>query len=215
MIFILAQYFIIKIEKVFYAKLIREWICFIKLDSRIDLVHKFTIPFLWLQEKGRAIFLILECHSNTNQEHIWKQGWDGEIFSLGESNCRGGGGVAILVTKNLDVNIDSIKIDKDGIFSCDYRISSIKHILVNLYAPIADKKLEQNNFGSYVHSNLENYTGKNIIIGGELNITLDTIRHNFSPSGPTYSEYMLLLLGSLHLVDIWRLHNPDILRYTW
>ena len=129
--------------------------------------------FLWLKAKGQGIFLLQECHSNANQEHIWKQDWDGEIFfSHGESNCRG---VAILVSKNLDVNIDSITIDTEGKFLLlDCRISNIKYILVNLYAPTADKKLKQNNFGKYIHSNLENYIEQNIIIGGDLNINLDT-----------------------------------------
>ena len=96
--------------------------------------------------------------SNTNQEHIWKHDWDGEIFfSHGESNCEG---VALLVSKNLDVNIDSITNDTNGRFLLlDCRISDIKYILVNLYAPNADKKLEQYYFDSYVHSNLENYIG--------------------------------------------------------
>ena len=54
--------------------------------------------FLWLKAKGRGKFLLQECHSNANQEHIWKPDWDGEIFvSHGESNCRG---VAILVKKS-------------------------------------------------------------------------------------------------------------------
>ena len=80
----------------------------------------------------------------------------------------------------------------------DCRISNIKYILVNLYAPTADKKLEENNFGNYIHSNLENYIGQSIIIGGDLNINLDAIRHNFSSSSPTYSEYMFLLSESLY-----------------
>ena len=50
------------------------------------------------------------------------------------------------------LNIDSVTIDTEGRFLLlDCRISNIKYILVNLYAPTADTKLEQNNFGNYVN----------------------------------------------------------------
>ena len=53
----------------------------------------------------------------------------------------GGGGGSYLSVKNLDVNIDSITIDTDCRFLLlDCRISNIKYILLNLYAPAADTR---------------------------------------------------------------------------
>ena len=169
--------------------------------------------FLWLKAKGRGIFFLQECHCTINQENLWKQDWDGEIlFSHGESNSRG---VAILISKNVDVTVDSSVSDTEGRFLllvC--RIGSTNYTLINLYAPTADKRLEQNNFGHYVYSKLENYIGHNIILGGDLNMNLDTLSSNYNPSGSTYSDYMVMLLESLNLIDIWRLRNPKTLRYT-
>ena len=39
-----TTYFIVKIEKVSYAKSIDELILFVKFDLQINLVHKFMIP---------------------------------------------------------------------------------------------------------------------------------------------------------------------------
>ena len=59
---------------------------------------KLCAVFLWLKSKGEGLFLLQECHSVSNAEHLWLQYWDGRvIFSHGESNARG---VAILITNN-------------------------------------------------------------------------------------------------------------------
>ena len=65
------------------------------------------------------------------------------------------------------------------------------------------------------HNNklLENYIGHNIIIGGDLNISLDHIEHKIS-SVPCYSDQLLLLQQMLDVIDIWRILNPNKLRYT-
>ena len=40
--------------------------------------------FDWLIDKGKGIYLLQECHSETSTESAWKSDWDGNIeFSHG------------------------------------------------------------------------------------------------------------------------------------
>ena len=119
-----------------------------------------------------------------------------------------------MITKNLFININSALNDTKGRFILlDCTISNQKLIIVNLYAPTLDKKAEQSKFGNCVISQLENYIGHNIIIGEDLNISLDHIEHKIS-AVPCYSDHLLRLQQMLDVIDIWRILNPNKLRYT-
>ena len=53
-----------------------------------NITKRVTI-FLWLKAKGQCIFYFKSV-THANQENIWKEDWDGEIFFFHvESNCTG------------------------------------------------------------------------------------------------------------------------------
>ena len=73
---------------------------------------KRVATFSWLKTKRSGIFFIQETHSIEQLEKIWRQQWDGPIFfQHGKSNSRG---VAILVTKNIDFEVNAIDSADDA-----------------------------------------------------------------------------------------------------
>ena len=59
--------------------------------------------------------------------------------------------MAILVTKNIDFEVNTIDRDDYGRFLLiDCSIFGSKYILVNIYAPTIDKRTEQADFGSFL-----------------------------------------------------------------
>ena len=175
---------------------------------------KRSTVFSWLKSKGAGIFLIQESHSTPSLERKWQDEWQGKIlFSHGESRSRG---VMILITKDVPININLVEHDSHGrllLLSC--QVNDLKLVLVNLYAPTADKSADQKSFGELVNLKLEGYTGQNIIIGGDLNTRFDDIdttrTHDLDKS---YNGLITKLMHNLNIVDIWRLRHPDTKRYT-
>ena len=160
-----------------------------------------------------GIFFIQEAHSTEQLEKIWRQEWDSPIFfQHGKSNSRG---VAILVTKNLDFEANTIDRDDYGrLLLIDCFIFGSKYILVNIYAPTIDKRTEQADFGSFLFSKLEKYLGCNIIVGGDFNINIQKLKNSTKSYQANYDDHILNIIEILDLIDIWRLQHPDTDRYT-
>lgn len=73
---------------------------------------------------------------------MWEQEWGGPAyFSNGSSSSRG---VAILMSRNLQVKILNTKTDQERRLLCmDIEIGGILYTLGSLYAPTQDKGREQ------------------------------------------------------------------------
>ena len=169
--------------------------------------------FEWLKSKKGDIFFIQETHSSHEFETAWKEQWGGEIFfSHGKSNSRG---VAILIAPETDVIINSIVHDEEGrclVLECN--LNEINYTLVNIYAPTIDKVTDQANFGHVLYNMMEKYFGHNIIIGGDLNINLDVLESTNANQNHSYNTYLLQLIDTFDLVDIWKLKNPGVCKFT-
>ena len=91
-----------------------------------------------MKDNDQGFYLLHETHSSLQYESEWLEQWESKtFFSHGESNARG---VAMLISKQLDVKINELKRDINGRFILiDCTISENKHIIVNIYAPTFDK----------------------------------------------------------------------------
>ena len=169
--------------------------------------------FDWLIDKGKGIYLLQECHSETSTESAWKSAWHGNIeFSHDTTNSRG---VAILLPDSMQIIIEDIIRDNAGRFLLlDCLISETHDIIVNIYAPTSDKKLDQATFGAFLFDTLQKYQGHNIIIGGDFNLNLEEHeRHSPWYSLVSFGDYMSRITQFLNLTDIWKIHNPNKLVY--
>ena len=135
------------------------------------------------------------------------------IFSHGESNSCG---VTILTGNDLELKINLQILDNEGRFILlDCCVKEIRYILVNIYAPTIDKPSDQANFGAYIWDNLKPYLGCNIVIGGDFNKNIESLQSiTTNPHDQSYSNYLYKLCDTIDRVDIWKLHNPESVRYT-
>lgn len=96
--------------------------------------------------------------------------------------------------------------DKRYILICIYGYNN-KAVNANLYA-----KLSQ-----FLNEWKITYSSHKVIMGGHLNIApdswLDRIPHRYSQS--IYSDTILNLCTSTHIINYWRSSNPRSVQYTW
>ena len=169
--------------------------------------------------KLNVISFIQETHSTPQTEKKWKDGWNGHFyFAHGSSNAKG---VAILIPKNINYDIEDKITDTEGRFLIlKIKIENKVYILCNLYAPTQDLKTEQLNFAKIILNNLIPFENENLIIGGDLNFYLnplvdkqDTILNR--QDNRNYRNEILSIINSFNLTDAWRDLYPDARRYTW
>lgn len=106
--------------------------------------------------------------------------------------------------------------DKNGrVVMCSLNCNDSNYFLVNLYAPTQDKESEQIDFINYIQTVLEENVEQNTIIGGDFNVCLKS-EDKYGLFKRTKANLKLSeLIDEYKLLDIWRVYNPNIRRYTW
>ena len=124
--------------------------------------------FNWLKRKNMSMYYIQEAHCTEDSIHDWRAEWGYQaLFSCCSSNKAS---VAILFNNHFSFQLSKVYIDPKGRFIiCDLTTNG-KHITVaNLYAPNEDDP----NFFISVFSQLLDFKGEEIIVGGDFNLVLD------------------------------------------
>ena len=160
-----------------------------------------------------------ETYSTKEVENIWKKQWKGgRFFSHSSEHSRG---VLILIKNSLEFELISVRSDKEGRFIfLEAFVQDQKFLFVNIYAP--NKSSEQTLFFDQIKDELDNSgidKDCRIIMGGggDFNVILDPDLDG-SGGNPKLKESAkeienICLLEDL--VDIWRVRNPEIKRFTW
>ena len=125
----------------------------------------------------------------------------------------------VLVRSDLDFKLKSIEVDNEGryvIIEAD--VQSSNFLFVNTYAP--NKVQEQCRFFDNLNKAIENFVvdkENKIIIGGDFDVTLDSNLDcaGGNPSNKVPIKNIQDIRLDFDLVDIWRIRNPDIKRFTW
>ena len=86
--------------------------------------------------------------------------------------------------------------------------------MINVYAPTIDKATEQANFGHLLCNTMEKYFGHSIIIGGDINFNLENLEAVQNSQSNSYSRYLIQVIETYDLVDIWNLKNPGVKKFT-
>ncbi|KAL9963192.1 hypothetical protein ACROYT_G032369 [Oculina patagonica] len=173
--------------------------------------------FNWLGKEKYDVIFLQETYSTPGVVNIWKSQWRGDIFfSHGTEHSKG---VMILFKENFDYEIKVHREDEQGRFIIlKSLIQSQPFVFVNIYAPNKIKK--QCDFFEEIQKQLDQIELEEsceVIIGGDFNVILDA---NLDGSGgkPQVKESCKNIenfCSSYDLIDIWRIRNPDIKRFTW
>ena len=138
------------------------------------------------------------------------------LFSHGSNHSRG---VLVLIKDNLDFKIHSTKVDSQGhcIFLEAY-IQDSPYFLSNIYAP--NKCSEQFLFFKDESDILKGARVEQdhpFIVGGDFNIVLDHVLDGQGGNSKRKDSGKIIedISAELDLVDIWRIRNPTVTRFTW
>ena len=164
------------------------------------------------------IFVFLqETYSTRDVENIWKNQWRGNLF-FSHGTCHSKG-VLVLVRDNLDLNLQTVKIDSEGRYiMLDAIIQDSRYCLLNIYAP--NKCSEQIQFFQNISEEIKTLTAEcdsPTIVGGDFNVILDEVLdgRGGNQKRNESAKYVEELSVEHDLIDIWRIRNPSEARFTW
>ena len=173
--------------------------------------------FCWLNERKYDVVFLQETYSTIDVESIWKTQWPGKLYFSHGSNhsC----GVMILVKDDLDFKLNSFSSDAKGRYIImEAEVQGSSFLFVNIYAPnnVQDQCCFYDNLNKNIEENIIDKENR-IIIGGDFNITLNP---EWDCSGGNQSKKASVkhvedLCLDFDLIDIWRIRNPGIKRFTW
>ena len=190
----------------------------LSLNARgIRSFEKRKAVFGWVMKQQVDICFLQETYSPKEVENVWKKQWKGGMyFSHGSEHSRG---VLVLIKNSLEFEIKSVWQDKEGRFIfLEALVQDQKFLLVIIYAP--NKTSEQTLFFDKIRDELDNTDIDDdcrIIIGGDFNVILDPNLDGFGgkPKLKESAKQIENICLLYDLIDIWRLRNPDIKRFTW
>ncbi len=180
-------------------------------------VKKRTSVFQFANKEKCDILFLQETYSSEIAENRWTQEWGGVgYFAHGtKHSC----GVAILIRKGLGVDIEDICIDRQGRYVLlNIKLDNNTFTLINLYSP--NKESEKVIFFTKLAQIMESKgvnAASNIIIGGDWNVVLtakDKMGGNIYTKSKA-AEEIYRIKETFNLLDIWRIRNEDVMRYTW
>ena len=171
--------------------------------------------FSWLKQLGLDIICLQETHSDENSENIWRNEWGGlGYFASGSERSRG---VAILIKPGLPIKVSRAQKDLEGryiIIEIEY--FGVKTTLGNVYGPNTD---EPAIFGRFC-TTLETYGNELMILAGDFNLCMDVNLDRMSPTSRIRNhikckEIISSFAEENNLVDVWRVINPGVRKYTF
>lgn len=187
-------------------------------------IISYNVQGLRDQKKRRKIFwhlhfheadivLLQETHSDKKSEKIWKSEWGGRMyFSHGDTNARG---VAILLKRKINLKVIKMTRDEAGRFLAMVVECEDKQFIVTvLYAPNKDDP----KFFEQVFMAMQSLEVDQKIIGGDFNTVLN--KTNDLKGGRGFSNektrnFLNEYMQQEHLVDVWRLQDPEVFRATY
>jgi len=174
--------------------------------------------FDWLHKQQYDVVFLQETHCIKTVEKRWSTEWGNMAYFCNGTSASAG--VAILFSKHLNVQIQNVLSDNEGrILILDTIIDGNSFKFINVYAPTRDHKDEQNIFITELKKLLIDINPDNVVMGGDfntiLNPKLDKKGGIDQPRKNTYTSEILGMADTFNLVDVWRIHNPETLRFTW
>ena len=157
------------------------------------------------------ILCLQETHCVKDQEQLWTTEWGGRtLYSHGTANSKG---VAILVKKNVPIDISQVTKDNEGRWlACNILAESAVFSLTVVYGPNKDCP---GFFVDLINKTL--HLANKRVLCGDFNVVLNPyIDSNSSNKTKSASAHQLEQIMIDHkLRDTWRTRNPEHKRYSW
>ena len=174
--------------------------------------------FEWAKKKKFDILMLQECYCSEENITEWSDEWGGTcLFAHGTKHSKG---TMIIFKAGFDVEIISHTSDTEGRYIiAKTLIQGESFTLVNVYAP--NTMRDKQTFFSQLNAKLEteNITvDDNILTAGDWNTIQNGVldkKGGRELNADTVTTSMTELLGQLNLIDIWRIQNPDLKRFTF
>ena len=121
------------------------------------------------------LFFLQETHLKSESEHMVRAMWGFECIVNGvSSNSKG---VGIFFNNNFSYKIKNVIKGSEGNYIIiDIEMLGKQYTLANIYGP---SNQDSPSFFENILSKIENMNNENIIIGGDWNIALDTLKDTF------------------------------------
>ena len=166
-----------------------------------------------LQYLGVGIAFLQETHlQNRDHSKIHKE-WVGQMFHS-QFNCKGRG-VAILIHKKIPFAVSNTILDPNGRYVMVVReLFQLRLVLVNIYGP----NFDDDNFFKKMLSLIRNLDSHHLIMSGDYNLVIDSVRDRSSQSVPRPSksvQTIQLFIDIYKLIDPWRFKHPTKREYSY
>ena len=169
--------------------------------------------FSHLKHLKTEIAFLQETHLITKDHHRLKAPWVGQTFhSNFSSKTRG---TAILIHKKIQFSPTNVIADHQGRFVIvSGSLNNESVVLVNLYAPNWDDEA----FIGKVISLLPDLSSHHLILGGDLNCTIDPLLDKSCPrqdSPSKMAQAISSVMDQIGGVDPWRFRYPDKKQFSF
>lgn len=178
---------------------------------------KRRMVFSEVKKYKRSIICLQETHINSAILPIVKCQWGHDLFVAGDSSQAGG--LAILLSKDLHIRVEVIKMDRYHRFMI-VRLHKGEDsiILVNIYNPTAE--FERLALLDRLERELIPFLGEKFVFTGDFNVILKEKLERMNYLGEVirntkFRDELLLLLEGFDMVDPWRIRNPRKHLFTW
>lgn len=168
--------------------------------------------FTLLRTLEYDVIMLQETHCTENNFKIWRSEWKGEMYySNGTSaSC----GVLTLFKKGLQHGaIRALKDDEGRRLILEAQIGNIVYTFANIYAPNRDKPY----FFEQTFQQIQNLGSQNVILSGDFNLVLNPSIDSSYTNRPNNIKSLKIVKNQMEkmgLRDVWRIKNPETLRYT-
>ncbi len=166
------------------------------------------------ERKKAQVLLLQETHITPNVEHDWCQAFKGQCYfsNLSASSA----GVGFFLKPGLAFESCSFQeVIKGRLISLQLVHQNFRCTIFNVYAP-SESRDRKAFFTSMINHLKSVDLDQCVCIGGDFNCTFDPSKdRNSAEPHPESHADLSRFFKTAGLLDVWRLHHPNVAQYTW
>ena len=166
-------------------------------------------------EYPHSIVCLQETHSEPQHEQIWQNEFGGTmLFSHAPSAFQAG--VAILFPFKFLGKVEKVTSDQEGrIVTATVTINNRRFVFIGAYGPAGTAQNNKIKFLNDLHDQLIDIQEPNVIIAGDLNISLTALDSSYQFHQTRSTTKLADLIDQFSLIDTYREQNPARRQYRY